>query len=453
MNNLFKMNLDERRDMIINGDTVKTIMFLTIPTFMMAIVQVLIPFSDGLFLNKILGTDVGAGVSYMQPVYNMLIAISQGLSVVAMSMIGQLNGRGEYKGVKNVSLQVLVFGFILGIILMPACYYGAEFLAPTDLVIRDYAITYFALSSLIIPFQFMAAIFNAIKSATGEPEATFYRMIVLLILKILFNTIYLTVLKMGLEGAIFASLTAYFFTTVWMYYDLFIKRSKFKLDIREYKFDYPIVKEMIRLAIPTIISYTSINFGFYLINAEIEIYGADVLAGLAIASQINNICFTVPTSIGTTVTTMISMNIGVGNVEKSKEVYRKAVVIGEIVALLLLILTLSTSKYLIALYDPSANVAIKTQEALNIYTYSVFPFALFVITQSVFNALGRNIYPLIMSFLRIWVFRYLFIIVTSKYLGYYSIFYGNLFSNFLAAAIFYLIIRNSSWRSNIKYEE
>lgn len=55
MNNLLKMNLDERREMIIHGDTVKTILFLTIPTFMMAIVQVLIPFSDGLFLNKILG--------------------------------------------------------------------------------------------------------------------------------------------------------------------------------------------------------------------------------------------------------------------------------------------------------------------------------------------------------------------------------------------------------------
>ncbi|CAM3075663.1 MATE family efflux transporter [Streptobacillus ratti] len=452
MNNLLKMNLDERREMIIHGDTIKTILFLTIPTFMMSIVQVLIPFSDGLFLNRILGTDVGASVSYVQPVYNMLIAISQGLSVVAMSMIGQLNGKGEFKGVKNVSLQVLIFGFILGIFLMPICFFGADFLAPNDPVIRNYAITYFSLSALIIPFQFMASIFNAIKSATGEPEATFYRMIVLLILKILFNFIYLIFFKMGLKGAIFASLTAYIFTTVWMYYDLFIRKYKFKLSIMEYRFDYSVVKEMIRLSIPTILSFTSINLGFYLINAEIEIYGTDVFAGLAIASQINNICFTVPTSIGTTVTTMISMNIGVGNVKKSKDIYKKGLLIGEIVALILLVIVLSSSKYLIALYEPSYNVAIKTQEALNIYTYSVFPFALFIITQSVFNALGRNIYPLIMSFLRIWVFRYLFILVTSSYLGYYSIFYGNLFSNFLAAAIFYVIIRNSSWRSNIKYE-
>ncbi|WP_064615279.1 MATE family efflux transporter [Streptobacillus moniliformis] len=452
MNNLLKMNLDERREMIIHGDTVKTILFLTIPTFMMAIVQVLIPFSDGLFLNKILGTDVGAGVSYVQPVYNMLIAISQGLSVVAMSMIGQLNGKGDFKGVKNVSLQVLIFGFILGIFLMPICFLGSDFLAPNDPAIRNYAITYFALSSLIIPFQFMASIFNAIKSATGEPEATFYRMIVLLILKIFFNVIYLTIFKMGLKGATFASLTAYFFTAIWMYYDLFVRESKFKLSIREYRFDYLVVKEMVRLSIPTMLSFTSINLGFYLINSEIEIYGADVLAGLSIASQINNICFSVPTSIGTTVTTMISMNIGLGNVKKSKDIYKKGVIIGEIVALILLILILSTSKYLIALYDPSDNVALKTQEALNIYTYSVFPFALFIITQSVFNALGRNVYPLIMSFLRIWVFRYLFIIQTSSYLKYYSIFYGNLFSNFLAAAIFYVIIKKSSWRSNIKYE-
>lgn len=56
---------------------------------------------------------------------------------------------------------------------MPIYLLAGPILAPNNVEIKDYAILYLSLSSLVIPFQFMASIFNSIKSATGEPEATF----------------------------------------------------------------------------------------------------------------------------------------------------------------------------------------------------------------------------------------------------------------------------------------
>ena len=283
--NLFKTNLDDRREMILNGDIVKSILFLTIPTFMMAIVQTLIPFSDSLFLNIKLGTDVGAAISYVQPAINMLISLSQGLGVVAMSIIGQLNGKNDVLGVKKRSLEILIFGLTIGIFLMPVAIFTSQFFVPSDNRIKDYSLIYFSLSSIIIPFQFMASIFNSIKSAIGEPESSFYRMVVLLILKLLFNSIYLIVFNLGIYGSIMASLSSYILTGIWMYYDLFIRDYKFKLNIRDIKFDFKFLKEVIRLSIPSMMMYMGINLGFFLINREVVIYGADVLAGLAIASQ------------------------------------------------------------------------------------------------------------------------------------------------------------------------
>lgn len=449
---IFKVDLDKRRDMILNGNVFKSIWILTLPTFMMALVQVLIPFSDGLFLNKILGTNVGAAVSYIQPAINILIGASQGIGVVAMAMIGKLNGKGDDEGVKKLILQILVFALSLGILLMPICFIFAEILAPADEIIRENVILYFKLSSLILPFLFMTSIFNSIKSAIGEPEATFYRMIILLLLKLFFNKIFLINLKLGLKGVIFASLCAYIFTFIWMSYDLFIKDYKFKLNIKEYKFDKKVVKELIRLSIPTSLTYITISLGFLLINFEVVIYGADVLAGLSIASQINNICFMVPSCIGTTVTTMISINIGRNNVKKSKEIYYKALLISQLVSFIVLVLILLIAKDLVKFYDPSFNVEKITLEALYLYTYSVFPFSIFTICQSVYNALGKNIYALIMGIFRIWILRYIFILITSSYLGYFSVFYGNLFSNFVAGIIYFIIILKSNWRSNIKYE-
>ena len=450
--NLFKTNLDDRREMILNGDIVKSILFLTIPTFMMAIVQTLIPFSDSLFLNIKLGTDVGAAISYVQPAINMLISLSHGLGVVAMSIIGQLNGKNDVLGVKKRSLEILIFGLTIGIFLMPVAIFTSQFFVPSDNRIKDYSLIYFSLSSIIIPFQFMASIFNSIKSAIGEPESSFYRMVVLLILKLLFNSIYLIVFNLGIYGSIMASLSSYILTGIWMYYDLFIRDYKFKLNIRDIKFDFKFLKEVIRLSIPSMMMYMGINLGFFLINREVVIYGADVLAGLAIASQINGICFTMPTCVATTVTTMVSMNIGVGNVDKSKKIFKKGLLIGNIVALILTLLIVPNSKYIVMMFKPGTNVEKIAIDALNYYTYSAFPYSVFMMCQSVYNALGRNIYPLIMTFLRIWVFRYLFILLTHNIFSYYSVFYGNLFSNFMAAIIFYIIVKRSSWRSDIHYE-
>ena len=85
-------------------------------------------------------------------------------------------------------------------------------------------------------------------------------------------------------------------------------------------------------------------------------------------------------------------------------------------------------------------------KALHIYTYSVIGFSIFMISQGVFIALGRTKVPLVMSILRIWLLRYIFILVTQKYLGLYSIFWGNLFSNTLAGIIFFILVKIINWK-------
>lgn len=86
--------------------------------------------------------------------------------------------------------------------------------------------------------------------------------------------------------------------------------------------------------------------------------------------------------------------------------------------------------------------------ALNIYTYSVIGFGVFSVCQGVFIALGRTKVPLFMAILRIWFFRYLFILFTQKFLGVCAVFWGNLFSNTLAAILFFCLVKKLDWNIN-----
>lgn len=444
--------MEDRRRIILEGNVLKTLFLLSIPTIMMAIVQAMIPFTDGLYLNHIIGPERTGAITYSQPTINIMLGLSQGLGVAAMAMVGQMAGKGDVKEVKKISLQVLVFGIFCGIVLIPISLFVASYISTT--VTKDMTndvYLYLSLYSLVIPFQFMASIFNSIKDGTGNPEAPFYRMIVLLILKVFFNFIFLELLRLDIKGAVFASLSAYIVVSFWMYYDLFLKKYEYQLNINDYRFRFSIIKTLIKIGIPSMISYMMINLGFLLINMEISKYGAIVIAGLGIASNINSLCFQLPSCISTTVTTMVSLNIGVGNKEKAKKIYKIGLTIATIIALVTLGIIIPNVTKLTLLFTSHEKVLNVADSALKIYTYSILPYGIFMICQAIFNALGRTTVPLIMSFLRIWLFRYVFILCTQKYLSYYSVFYGNLFSNVVAAIFFIVIIYRIKWESGIKY--
>ena len=445
---LFKVQSnEERRKMILNGKVINTLLFLSVPTLLVGIIQALIPLSDSLFLNRLTSVEVASSVTFSQPVLNIMIALSQGLGVATLVMLGRLYGKGRMLALKETMLQIFVFSFIIGLFLIPVCVFSAFVISKyTTSEIRDNVYIYISLYSLIMPFVFLAAIYNSSKNAIGRPEITFIRIFLLLILKIIFNSIFLYALKMGITGAVMASLFSYVIVTIWMFYDLFLKNGDIKLNLRSYSVKLPIIKRLLKIGLPSMLNYAFLYLGFFLINKEMEKFGAIALNAQGIASNINAICFILPSSIGTTVSSMISINMGVGNIKKSKEVFNVGWLTGVTISVLTIFLILPISSTLVITFTKVPKVIEIADKALHIYTYSVIGFSIFMISQGVFIALGRTKVPLVMSILRIWLLRYIFILVTQKYLGLYSIFWGNLFSNTLAGIIFFILVKIINWK-------
>ena len=380
-----------------------------------------------------------------------MIAFSQGLGVATLVMLGRLYGKGRILAVKETMLQIFVFSFFIGLLLIPVCMFTALLISNnTTSEIRNNVYIYISLYSLIMPFVFLATIYNSSKNAIGRPEVTFVRIFLLLILKIIFNSIFLYVLKMGIVGAVMASLFSYIVVTIWMFYDLFLKSGDIKLNLRSYTIKLPIIKRLLKIGFPSMLNYAFLYLGFFLINKEMEKFGAVALNAQGIASNINAICFILPSSIGTTVSSMISINMGIGNVKKSKDVFKVGWITGVTISILTIALILPISLPLVLTFTKVQKVIEIADKALHIYTYSVIGFSVFMIAQGVFIALGRTKVPLVMSILRIWLLRYIFILLTQKYLGLYSIFWGNLFSNTLAGIIFFMLVKVIDWKKGIK---
>jgi putative MATE family efflux protein len=444
-------NVEKRREMILDGNILNTLLFLSFPTLLMGMVQSLIPLSDGLFLNRTSGYLVAAAVGFGQPIINIINALSQGLGVASMAIVGQINGTGDLEEVKKVSTQIMVFSFIIGLVVAPTSIIFASVVSKSISPEIAYDVfLYLSLYAIVIPMLFMAAIFNAIKNATGQPEATLIRMIILLLLKIIFNSIFLAVLHWGVIGAVMASLCSYIVIAIWMYYDLFIKESMTKLDLRGFSFDFKLLKRLLKLALPTMLTYSLINFGFFLINMEVERYGAYVLTAQTIASNINAMCFNLPSSIGTTVTTMVSMNIGARKPRNAKKSFIYGCRVSVIISLIIIVLFLPSSNYLVRLFQDNETIVNLADHSLKIYTFSIIGFGIYMVSQGAFIGLGRTRLPLSMGILRVWFIRYIFILITKRWLGVDSVFWGNLVSNYIAGFLFYYIVTKTPWKSVLK---
>ena len=160
-----KLDMTSRRNLILNGSVLNTLLLLSIPTFMMALVQSMVPFTDGLFLNRTIGPERTSAITYAKPAIDVMLGMSQGLGVAAMAMIGQMVGIGDTKKVKKISLQILMFSIFVGIFLIPISIVIAKYMSTTVADVMKYDVfLYISLYSVVIPFQFLAAIFNSIKN-------------------------------------------------------------------------------------------------------------------------------------------------------------------------------------------------------------------------------------------------------------------------------------------------
>jgi putative efflux protein, MATE family len=442
---------EQRRELILNGSILRTLIMLSMPTLLMSVVQSLMPLSDGLFINNAAGTLVASAVTYSEPIVNMMTALAQGLSVAAMAIIGQANGQGDFVKVRKVSTQIVVFAFTMGFCMAPILALVAFPISKSvDAQISHNVFLYISLYALVLPFSFLESIYNAIKNATGKPEATFIRMVLMLVLKIIFNIVFVVVLRMEVVGCVLSSLCSNVLICIWMFYELFVAKSEDRLSLKGFRFDKDLIFQLIRVGIPAMVTSVLLNFGFFLINHETEKYGAIILNGQGIANNITAVCFNLPSSFGSAVTTMVSLNIGANMPARAKRSCLVGCIAAAVTAAAVIAVIVPSSSHLTVLFTQQPEVLTVADNALHIYTYSVIGFGVCMAVQGAFIGLGKTVVPMVLGILRIWLLRFLFILATEPALSFYSVFWGNLFSNYMAALIAVILILRVKWVSALR---
>ena len=350
--------------------------------------------ADSIIVGRFIGEAALAAVGASAALTAVFIAIAVGGGAGALVITSNAFGRKDFTLVKESISTSLISFLILSLILAAAGYAFSDRimgLLNTPENIKDDAVLYLRIYFLGLPFLFMYNILSSVFNSLGKSRIPLFLLIFSSLLNIVLDIAAVTALGMGIAGAAWATLLSQALSAV-LSFIILLKTLKVMDGRMKRLFSSSIFSSMTKIALPSIIQQTTINFGMMLVQSVVNTFGSEVLAGYSASIRIDNIV-TVPLSaVGNAMSPYTAQNIGAGKKERINTGWKSALAIILSFSILICIILQAFNTEIISLFlgaDGSA-AAYRTGEEYLSYLgwfYGILGFAF--VTGGVLRGMGK----------------------------------------------------------------
>jgi len=434
----------KRRQLILEGNLWKAILVLAVPAALNDFIRAAYNLIDTFFVASIGSMEVAA-ITFVGPLNMFVRTMSVGLAIAATNLIAREIGRSDYKKGKSAALQILVIALAIGGVTgVLGWVYSKEILLAASATegIFDVANLYFRITVLSSPFIFINSVYVAVKRAEGDTLKSMVVNTIGMMIKIIMTYIFIYQMDMGISGLAYSTIIGTFLVSLYAMYDMFIVPGVLKLSLKDLQFSWSFIWTLLIIAVPVMLEKSSISFSFIVLNKYVIGYGEKVLAGYGIANRNNSMFFATVTGFASGLSPLISQNLGAGNSVRAKAAINKTFIMALAIAIAIVSVVLPFRSHIAGVFAKGdAEVLYHTVNAMGVYSITVIPWAIFQVANGVFQGTGHTKYNLIISIMRIYLFRLPIVILLSKYSSYeeYSIWYAMLYSNILTGIFAYIL--------------
>lgn len=372
----------------------RALLIFSFPMMMGNLFQQFYTMTDSIIVGRFIGEAALAAVGASAALTAVFIAIAVGGGAGAMVITSNAFGRKDFTLVKESISTSLISFFILSVVLAAAGYAFSErimSLLNTPENIKDDAVLYLRIYFLGLPFLFMYNILSSVFNSLGKSRIPLFLLIFSSLLNIVFDIAAVTALGMGIAGAAWATLLSQALSAV-LSFIILLKTLKVMDGRMKRLFSSSIFSSMTKIALPSIIQQTTINFGMMLVQSVVNTFGSEVLAGYSASIRIDNIV-TVPLSaVGNAMSPYTAQNIGAGKKERINTGWKSALAIILSFSILICIILQTFNTEIISMFlgaDGSA-AAYRTGEEYLSYLgwfYGILGFAF--VTGGVLRGMGK----------------------------------------------------------------
>ena len=372
----------------------RALLIFSFPMMMGNLFQQFYTMTDSIIVGRFIGEAALAAVGASAALSAVFIAIAVGGGAGAMVITSNAFGRKDFTLVKESISTSLISFFILSVVLAAAGYAFSDrimSLLNTPENIKDDAVLYLRIYFHGLPFLFMYNILSSVFNSLGKSRIPLFLLIFSSLLNIVLDIAAVTALGMGIAGAAWATLISQALSAV-LSFIILTKTLKSMDGRRKRLFSSSIFSSMTKIALPSIIQQTTINFGMMLVQSVVNTFGSEVLAGYSASIRIDNIV-TVPLSaVGNAMSPYTAQNIGAGKKERINTGWKSALAIILSFSILICIILQTFNTEIISLFlgaDGSA-AAYRTGEEYLSYLgwfYGILGFAF--VTGGVLRGMGK----------------------------------------------------------------
>ncbi len=407
------------------GDPKKAIRKLSGPMIVAMLVQTFYNIVDGIWVAG-LGSDDLAAIGLFFPVFMIVLSLATGISVGGSSAISRKIGAKDKAQADSAAIHTLFIGLLIAILITFLIY---PFLQEIFVSIGakgsvvDLVVGY----GRIIIAGTIVLIFNNIASGIlrgeGDTKRVMYAMGMGSILNMILDPLFIYSFGLGIEGAAWATLVSIFTTSVLVFFWLFVKKNTYvKFRFRAFKYNGRIVKDILRVGVPSSLAQMSMAIAIFMLNYMIvKVAGTDGVAVFTSAWRILMIGLVPLLGIAIGVTAVTGAAFGAKDHKKLAAGYFYGIKIGvviEVVIVLLIFIFASQLAYLFSYSQDTAHISDNLTKTLRELVWFLPTVPLGMLTSSMFQGIGKGENSLAMTILRTLIFQIFFGYLLGVFYGY-----------------------------------
>ncbi len=289
---------------------------------------------DSLIVGNFLGSSALAAVSSSGSLIFMLIGFLSGIAGGAGVVVARLFGAEDNEGVQRAVHTTVSFGLVAGVAMTAL----GVLLSPQILIWMDtpesvlpQSITYLRIYFAGSLFFVMYNIFVGILQAVGDSRHPLYYLMVSSVVNLVLDVVFIEFVHTGVGGAAFATVISQAVSAFLCLAHLMRSKECYRLSLRRLGFDPFLLREIIRLGLPSGVQNSIIAFANVLVQSNVNSFGEMAMAGYGAYAKVEGFGFLPINSFTMALTTFVGQNLGGREYERT----RKGVRFGVLAAVLL----------------------------------------------------------------------------------------------------------------------
>ncbi len=437
------------------GPIVPSLFKLALPIVFANLLQTAYQLIDTFWVGRV-GALAVAAVSLSFPIIFLMISLGAGLSIAGAILIAQYKGKGDQKSVDHIGMQTLTSMVVVSATISVVGYYLTPWLIGLmthDTSLFADAVSYLQISFIGMVFVFGFAVYQSLMRGVGDVKTPMYIVLGTVILNFFLDPLFILgygpIPAMGVAGAamatIFTQSIAAFIGVGMLFWG---RGNRIRLHMRDLAPDWKLLSRMNRLGFPASIAQSTRALGLMAMAFIVATFSDNVIAAYGVGARILSFIIVPALGMSMATSTMVGQNIGAGKKERALETARVSGRVSFWVLSAAGVLIFLFAKPISAFFipgDPTVIGMSATFIQIMALTYGFLGWQ--QAYYGAFRGAGDTAITMILSVLTLWVLRFPFALILSKFtsVGFIGIWWAFPVSNVAGGVLTWLFFIKGRW--------